>query len=484
MDRVVARGVLWTGAFRWFGQLLSWSSTLVLVRLLTPADYGLAGMATAVYAWVSVLGEFGLTSAIMTHRTMELQEQRELHSTAMLVGVVVALATALAAAPLGIFYRQPVVPWFMLALAGCVLFDAARIVPTALLQRELSFRAAASVDFAKSIGQTGTVLATAAMGWGAWALIAGMVVGSTVASVSALWRRPVGWARPTRSTVGPILGYARHVLVASIAWATYTSADLMVAGRELGPALAGAYSLAWTIANLPTERLLNVVTAVTRGAFAAVRDSAGDTRRYLLAMVEGIGLVLFVPLIGLLLVADSAVPLALGARWANAVAPMRLLVVASCFMAIGIVASQVLTARGEARYNARIAIVTTGLLVPGFVLGARVAGATGIACAWCVISPIVTAFRLQRALEDTHATWRDIMIRLRPGVIACAAMAVVLVSLDVAWPPAPTPTWARLLAEISLGAATAGIVIARTNSPLVAAALTLVRSRLPSRASK
>src|ERR1041385_4618947 len=55
LDRSFVSGLAWTGAIRWLGQLASWAITILVARLLTPADYGLVGMATGYLGFTHLL---------------------------------------------------------------------------------------------------------------------------------------------------------------------------------------------------------------------------------------------------------------------------------------------------------------------------------------------------------------------------------------------------------------------------------------------
>jgi O-antigen/teichoic acid export membrane protein len=65
LDRALVRGIAWTGEMKWLTQLLSWAATLVVARLLSPADYRLVGMATVYLGLMGLVNEFGLGSAIV-----------------------------------------------------------------------------------------------------------------------------------------------------------------------------------------------------------------------------------------------------------------------------------------------------------------------------------------------------------------------------------------------------------------------------------
>ena len=53
---------------KWFGQIVSWASTIVVARLLEPTDYGVVGMATLFLGLVTLVNEFGFGAAIIAHR--------------------------------------------------------------------------------------------------------------------------------------------------------------------------------------------------------------------------------------------------------------------------------------------------------------------------------------------------------------------------------------------------------------------------------
>src|SRR5438552_12057395 len=61
------RGSAWMIAWRWCVRGIGVVSTVVLARLLTPADFGLVAMAMLVVGLVEVLGDGGFSLAIIRH---------------------------------------------------------------------------------------------------------------------------------------------------------------------------------------------------------------------------------------------------------------------------------------------------------------------------------------------------------------------------------------------------------------------------------
>src|SRR5580692_2782988 len=97
LDRSLAHSLAWRAGADWFSQILSWSSFLIVVRLLTPADFGLVAMAMVLCSYLRYLGEFGIPQTIVTLRDLTEDQLAQLNSVALLLGVCgFGLATLLA----------------------------------------------------------------------------------------------------------------------------------------------------------------------------------------------------------------------------------------------------------------------------------------------------------------------------------------------------------------------------------------------------
>ena len=65
VDRAMAKGALWMILARTGERSLGLVSTIILVRLLAPADFGLVAMGTSVIAVCELIGQLGLDAALI-----------------------------------------------------------------------------------------------------------------------------------------------------------------------------------------------------------------------------------------------------------------------------------------------------------------------------------------------------------------------------------------------------------------------------------
>ncbi len=110
------------GAITMVAQIVKFSlnllSTTVLARLLTPQDYGLVGMVTAVTGLVLLFKDLGLSMATVQKENINHQQVSNLFWINVVLGVLTALITVAIAPAIVAFYHEPRLIWISLALAA------------------------------------------------------------------------------------------------------------------------------------------------------------------------------------------------------------------------------------------------------------------------------------------------------------------------------------------------------------------------------
>lgn len=463
---IVVRGVAWTGALRMVSQTASWASTLLLARLLAPADYGIVSMAATWAFFLTLIIEAGLGAVIVSRALRSRQLLRQLNSLAVILGIGGGVV-ALVAAPIATrFYARPELLRVLLTLAVLPLLDALKVVPLADLLRQQRYKEAATNDLGRGLAQTTVVLVLATLHFGYWALIFSIIASSVSSSVLAIWRNPIGFATPRGQRVRAILRTAAHLCFGRISWYVYSNGSFAIGGRVAGAGPLGYYSLAYNIAALPGEKLGTVVLAVTGPLFGRLRSEVHEARRWLLALTESLTLVIMVPLVGLVTVADLVVPLALGEKWRPAVAPLRWLVVYHALNTPVNVLSQALAARGDPRVSSRIGWISVSVLMPAFYVGAKVAGVTGVAAAWALCYPALTWLRATYVLDALETTWRDYANAWLPAIRISTIMTVAVEITRLAARRHVSPV-GELMAAMTVGVITALLLVVRSESLVV-----------------
>lgn len=451
LDSHLARGVAWTAVSRWSAQAVSWASMLVLARLLSPADYGLIGMANVYLGLVAMISELGLGSAVLTLHELSAIEIRQLHTCSVLLGILAFAVSGLLAIPISWFYHSQQLPLLLLLMSVSLIPSGFRTVPMALLQRDMKFRPLSVAEGVQAVVQAVGAVVLAWLGLGYWALAWSGLVGALTLTAIILVLRREGMSRPHFASLRPALTFGWHTLVTRVAWYGYSNADFLVAGRMLGATALGAYTLAWNLASLPVEKITTVVTRVTPSIFAAARHDNSELRRHLGRITEVLAFVTLPAAFGLGTVAPDLVVVLLGPKWNDAILPLRLLAFYIAIRSLAPLLPQVLTAKGDTRYGMHSSLFALLVMPAAFVAGARW-GLGGIAWAWVIAYPVVLAPFVVRASRLIGMKAGAYLHAIFPPLVASVFMVAAVLLLQAALSAFPVGVL-KLAAELLAGIA-------------------------------
>src|SRR5208337_4412548 len=114
-------------------------ATIVLARLLTPADFGIVAMVTAITGLASAFADFGLSEATIQRKEITHAQVSALFWINVAIGLGLALVTAALGPVLSKFYREPRLLGITLLLSLTFFIGGLRVQPNALLQRQMRF---------------------------------------------------------------------------------------------------------------------------------------------------------------------------------------------------------------------------------------------------------------------------------------------------------------------------------------------------------
>lgn len=450
LDGALVRGLAWTGSVKWASQVVTWASTLIVARILSPEDYGLVSMASVYLGVVTLLSEFGLGAAVVMLRTLDDDQIAQMNGFAVLMGLGSLLVSIGAAYPLGAFFRAPQLPAVVIAMSTVFVITSFRVVPGALLQRDLRFKDLAINDGVRALLLALAMVTFAALGFGYWTLVLGALLSSALTTVLILRLRRHGFAWPRVQSIRHAMVFSGDVVVSRIAWYLYANADFLVAGRVLGKGPLGGYSVAWTLASVPVEKVSSLVIGVTPAVFSAVQDDLAALRRYLLTLTQGIALITFPAAVGLSLVADDFVHVVLTAKWEGAIIPLRVLALYATLRSVSPLFTPVLNAIGETRFAMWNNVLALLVLPTAFYFGSHW-GTPGIALAWMIGHPPIVALLARRVFRRIELPAIRYLGALWPAVSGALAITLAVFAMRAIMPDSATAAL-RLAVEVAAGA--------------------------------
>jgi O-antigen/teichoic acid export membrane protein len=420
---------MWSGLSLVVAQAIRLLALAFLARVLTAEDYGVVSMALIVTGLMMLVNELGMVAAIVQRPDLTARHV----STAFWVNVATGVALAaigVAASPAaGWYFRNDEVAPVLAALSLGFVFGAAGLSHRALLQRRMDFRRLTYTEIGAELAFVCVAVVLAALGAQLWAFVGALLARPLAQTLLLWWLVPWRPAREfDRECLSDFLGFGANVMGFGVANYARTNVDYLVVGRRLGDAALGHYTMAFQLTSLPVARIAGVVTRVAFPAFSGVQDDLPRLRRGYLRSVNYICIVTFPLIVGLAVLADPFVAVALGPRWSPVAQLVQILSIAVIVKALSTATGSALKARGRPDLAFRwsmVMLVVTGVAV---LAGARY-GSEGVAVAVSLCSLVSAPVVHAMTNRVIGLQWRRLAGAVAPAVASTAAMAAGLLAV-------------------------------------------------------
>ena len=456
-DKIKA-GVLWRSGSQIAGQLIAWGATFVVIRLLSPADYGLVAMTGVVLAFLDLFKGWGFASALVR------QERVDPHRIGQAFGLLVLLNAALAAIQIAIaplaadYFNQPMVADLLRIQALFYLANPFTALGHALLARRLEFKRQSRIDLVAALLSAATALGCAFAGFGVWTLViapgvlwyaraAGYVV------AARLWEIP---PRFRFAGAGELVSYGSAMVLVQLCWFAQSQMDVFIGGRLLDAHSLGLYTTALFVTQILASKFIPPLNEVAFAAYAKMQGS-GAIGPAFLKTVRLIALVSMPFYFGLAVTAEPLVAAVLGWRWVEAAPLVPVLAMAMPLMTLQILFGPAINAIGRPALQLKVGAFGAVIMTVAFLIGIKW-GTIGLAWAWLGGMATLFAATVVVSLPVIGISRGALLRAAMPGTTAAAGMALLVIGFDRLLPPLGDAARLALLAGFGM-AAYAGLLL-------------------------
>ena len=364
-------------------------STAILARLLTPSDFGLVAMITAVTGLLSSLKDAGLATPTIQRAEISHAQVSNLFWINVGVSAVFTLLVA-AAAPLIVWlYRSPQLLPLTLALAVTFFIDGLSVQHLALLSRQMKFASLARIEVGALLFGQLAGIGCAAAGCGAWSLVAATLAtslcGMVLAWSTSRWRPQM----PKRgSGTRPLVSFGASLTAANSLSYLVRNVDNFLIGRMYGATTVGLYSRAAALLRRPVDQLLGPVTAVVQPTLSRLQNEPERYRRTFMQLFEFIALVALPVTGAMAALARPVVLVLLGPKWEAAAVLFAAFSIVTLYSPLACSAFWIFESQGRGWDMFRSNSYLSTLAIISFVVGLPF-GAAGVALSFSISGLLV-----------------------------------------------------------------------------------------------
>lgn len=418
-------------------QLITWTSTIIVVRLLAPSDYGLYAMSQVVLTALAFLnGQSFATSLVQTDHVDE-RRIGQIFGLLLLFNGTLGVFQFIFAPYAAAYFGEPMLTDMLRVQSIIFATIPFTALPTELLARRLEFRKQGQVTMVTAIVGAVVALVLAWLGFGVWALV--------YAPIAMFVTRAIGLSFAARLLVKPVfdprgawdlVSFGGTLTICQLFWIIQSQSDIVIAGRLLPTHDLGLYSEALFLTLIITGRFLPPINEVALAAYSELHRQGKPLGPYFIKTARLVMTVCAPIYIGLALTAEPAILTLFGEKWRGLIPIVSGLALAMPAFALQIICAPVTNAMGRPRIflftNACGAMIMPLAFLIGVsqVEGGASNAAMGLVHAWWFAAPLLCMITLMATLPKIKVAPLALLKEFAPVILSCVAMAAAVLAVQ------------------------------------------------------
>lgn len=379
-------------------------STVVLARLLTPADFGLVAMVTAISGLGQAFADLGLSEATIQSPEVDHQQVSTLFWINVAIGLSLTLIMVALTPVIVWFYHEPRLKPITLLVSLTFVIGGLRVQHDALLRRQMRFASLAIRDVIAYLIAVPLAIVLAWKGYGYWALVVlPLTLNSTQMLLSWVLVRWIPGLPRRAAGIRSMLVFGSRVAGSYLILNINQNADNVLIGWYWGANPLGLYSRAYNLLMLPVKQLGIPARGVAVPVFSRVQNDPERLTRYYLRAVN---LIIWIsaPLFGYLFVAARPIIiLTLGYRWRGAAPVFQMLAIFALGQLLLDSILWLFIGRGESHRLFKLLLTISPIIVASYMLGLPF-GIKGVALSGSLMLLAIFPWVLKYSFQGTELT--------------------------------------------------------------------------------
>jgi len=354
----IVSGVFWVALQSWTGRLVALGTTLLLLKFLSPRDFGILASALVVLSIIEAFSDAGLNKELV-YRQTRIEDAYDTAFVFLLILNLSLCTLVVAASPIIARFADEaevsgVVRWMALGL----LFTGLGMVPRAILQKNLLFKQAALREIAAPILGGSIAVGMAITGFGVWSLV-GRELAGTLTGMILLWlvcpyrpkfRFDWGLARS-------MIGYGKHMLAATLIRILMFNVDRVIIMKLMGLKALGFYTVAVTLVDIPFRLVSQAISNVLFPIFSIMQNDRSKLAGSYLKGVKTVGTFIIPAQFAVALFVAPLLNTFYGSQWSVTGKLMPILAIYGLFRGLTLLAGEVFKATGHPQYVSKFLFI-------------------------------------------------------------------------------------------------------------------------------
>lgn len=346
-----ATGFGWALGGQFSNQIIGFVITLVLARLLTPNEFGLASLVMVVNLIGQIFIDAGISSGLIRKKELNDTELSSFFYLNIIIGVILMLLVFLTSSFIaGLFKSENLAP--LLQLSSLQFFiSSLGLMPMVFLKRDINFRFLSQLDVGVNVSSGIITIILAFLGFGVYSLIFRSIV-SGVTNVFFLWRK-TEW-RPkwifSYESIKPTLNYSTGILGLGIVNTVSNNFSTILIGKFFSVSTIGIYNRAANTRGLILQNFGPLFNKVFFPVLSKIQDDELRLQSYYIKAIQMVSLLVVFCMSILFIFSDTLIYYLYGSQWMESAPMLKVLCLAGLVLPISSINLNLFMVKGKSRF--------------------------------------------------------------------------------------------------------------------------------------
>ena len=310
------KGTIWSAIDSFSTQGIQFIITLVMARILTPADYGVVGMLSIFIGVCNAFIVSGFTQALVRKQDRTEVDNCTVFYFNIVVAAVLYITLFFCAPLIARFYDMPILVPVTRAVSLGMIFGSFNVVQRAQFTIKLDFKTTAKISLTSIIISGAVGITLAYTGFGVWALVIQNLTGGFIGTV-LLWF----WSnwRPkllySWKSFHEMFSFGSKLLASSLLDTLYTNIYSLVIGKVYKASDLGLYNRALGFSQIASTNVTSVIQRVTYPVLCTIQNEEERLREGYRRLLRVSAFIIFPIMMGLGAVGKPMILTLLNEKW-------------------------------------------------------------------------------------------------------------------------------------------------------------------------
>jgi lipopolysaccharide exporter len=427
LGRAVAIGASWMVALRFSVKGIGLVSTLILVRILTPEDFGLVAIAMSFFALLELIAKFGFETVIIQKQNPSREHYDTAWSFNVLFGILACLLTICVSGQVAKFYEIQKLKPLLMVVSLLFIFNGLQNIGVVEFRKKLSFDKEFKLHIIPKLISSFTTIILVFWLKSYWALVIGTLILKGSTTILSYFMHPY---RPKFTFVAweELFNFSKWLMINNLLSFINSRSPEMIVAKIITPEAAGYFTISKEMSTLVTSEVASNVNSAAFPGYSKLSNEIGKLKVMYLDVMAFISFIVIPAGVGVASISGLFVPVVLGLQWIESIELVRYLAMGSLFFALNSNTGYVFLAIGQPKILSLLNLFRVSMFIPLLLCLTHYFGVVGAAGAVLIttismflIFSVFTCFKLKIKFSEI------INIHFRPAFASFVMFIVVII---------------------------------------------------------